>query len=126
PTQTSPPLQITLTWKTIDDLNLFVTDPTQQTVFFLKPSIPSGGTLEADANRECVEVTTSPVENVFWASAPPTGSYVVAVELFKRCSKGTDPIPFTVTVRKSGSAAQTFSGAATSPGSAGRFTFSFP
>ncbi len=120
------PIQITLAWNTIDDLDLYVTDPGQQTVFFNNRVIPSGGRLDVDANADCVAVTENPVENVFWASTPPSGLYLIEVRLFRRCSQVTAPIPFTVTVRKSGSAAQTFSGSATSPGSAGRFTFSFP
>ncbi|MFS8855743.1 right-handed parallel beta-helix repeat-containing protein [Synechococcus sp. H55.2] len=120
------PIQITLTWNTIDDLDLYVTDPRQQTVFFDNRVIPSGGQLDVDANADCVAVTENPVENVFWASTPPSGLYLIEVRLFRRCSQVTAPIPFTVTVRKSGSAAQTFSGSATSPGSASRFTFSFP
>ena len=131
PTPTPPvlgtgPIQVTLSWNTIDDLDLYVTDPTQQTVFFNNPAIPSGGRLDVDANRDCVGATTSPVENVFWISTPPTGLYIIDVRLFRRCSQSTAPIPFTVTVRKSGNVAQTFSGSATSPGLAGRFTFSFP
>jgi hypothetical protein len=120
------PIQVTLSWNTTDDLDLYVTDPGQQTVSFVNPSIPSGGRLDVDANANCVGVRTNPVENVFWASTPPAGGYLIEVVLFRRCSQSTAPIPFTVTVRKSGTIAQTFSGTATSTGSAGRFTFSFP
>lgn len=131
PTPTPPvlgtgPIQVTLSWNTIDDLDLYVTDPTQQTVFFNNPAIPSGGRLDVDANRDCVGATTSPVENVFWISTPPTGLYIIDVRLFRRCSQVTAPIPFTVTVRRSGVVTQTFGGSATSPGLAGRFAFSFP
>ena len=133
PTPTPPvlgtgPIQVTLSWNTIDDLDLYVTDPTQQTVFFNNRIVPSGGRLDVDANADCVAVTQNAVENVFWASTPPSGTYLIEVILSQRCSQSTstDPIPFTVTVRKSGNVAQTFSGLATSPGLAGRFTFSFP
>jgi hypothetical protein len=131
PTPTPPvlgtgPIQVTLSWNTIDDLDLYVTDPTQQTVFFNNRIVPSGGRLDVDANADCVAVTQNAVENVFWASTPPSGPYFIEVRLFRRCSQSTAPIPFTVTVRKSGNVAQTFSGLATSPGLAGRFTFSFP
>ncbi|MEN9226457.1 MAG: hypothetical protein Q6L60_12015 [Thermostichus sp. HHBFW_bins_43] len=120
------PIQITLNWNTTDDLDLYVTDPGQQTVSFANPSIPSGGQLDVDANADCTKLTTSPVENVFWASTPPAGTYFIEVVLFRRCSQSTAPIPFTVTLRKSGVIAQTFNGTATLTGSAGRFTFSFP
>ncbi len=120
------PIQITLNWNTTDDLDLYVTDPGQQTVFFNNRVIPSGGQLDVDANADCVRVTTNPVENVFWTSTPPAGGYLIQVVLFRRCSQSTAPIPFTVTVRKSGAIARSFSGTATSTGLAGRFTFSFP
>ncbi|MCJ2544096.1 right-handed parallel beta-helix repeat-containing protein [Thermostichus vulcanus] len=120
------PIQITLSWNTTDDLDLYVTDPGQQTVSFVNPSIPSGGRLDVDANANCAGVITNPVENVFWISTPPTGTYRIEVALFQRCSQSTAPIPFTVTLRKNGVVAQVFNGSATSTGSAGRFTFSFP
>jgi len=131
PTPTPPvlgtgPIQVTLSWNTIDDLDLYVTDPTQQTVFFNNRIVPSGGRLVVDANADCVAVTQNAEENVFWASTPPTGLYIIDVRLFRRCSQVTAPIPFTVTVRRSGVVTQTFGGSATSPGLAGRFAFSFP
>ncbi len=73
------PIQITLAWNTIDELDLYVTDPGQQTVFFNNRVIPSGGRLDVDANADCVAVTENPVENVFWASSPPSGLYLIEV-----------------------------------------------
>jgi len=119
-------IQVTLSWNTIDDLDLYVTDPTRQTVFYGNPSVPSGGQLDVDANPACSNVVPDPVENVFWASTPPRGTYLIEVRLYQRCIQSTDPIPFTVTVRQRGNVERTFSGLATSPGLAGRFRFSFP
>jgi hypothetical protein len=131
PTPTPPvlgtgPIQVTLSWNTIDDLDLYVADPTGQTVFYGNRSVPSGGRMDVDSNAGCVAVTQNAVENVFWASTPPSGTYFIAVRLSRRCSRSTAPIPYTVTVRTSGSLAETFSGSAISPGSADGFSFSFP
>jgi hypothetical protein len=126
PTLGTGPLQVTLSWNTIDDLDLYVTDPTGQTVYWRNRTVPSGGQLDVDANASCSNATQNPVENVFWASTPPSGTYRIEVRLFRRCSPSTDPIPFTVTVRKNGNVAETFSGSATTRGLAGEFTFSFP
>lgn len=88
-------VQTTLRWATIDDLDLAVTDPQGQTVSYMNRSVPSGGTLDVDANAGCSEQRTSPVENVFW---PPNGgvpgNYVAKVNLFTRCRPERGPIPF--------------------------------
>ncbi len=88
-------VQTTLRWATIDDLDLAVTDPQGQTVSYMNRSVPSGGTLDVDANAGCSEQRPSPVENVFW---PPNGgvpgNYVAKVNLFTRCRPERGPIPF--------------------------------
>jgi hypothetical protein len=117
PTPT-PPLQVTLSWNTIDDLDLYVTGPTQQTVFYR----------DKDANDDCVDVTQNPVENVFAASTPLPGTYYIYVIFSRRCSSSTaSPPSFTVTLRKNGNVAgPPFSGSALFPGWSDRFSFSFP
>lgn len=88
-------VQVTLRWATIDDLDLAVTDPQGQTVSYMNRSVPSGGTLDVDANAGCTQPRTNPVENVFW---PPNGGvpgdYVAKVNLFTRCRPERGPIPF--------------------------------
>jgi len=117
-------IQVTLSWNDNADLNLYVTDPTRQTVSYLSPSVPSGGQL--DNNVTCSNINQNPEENVSWASTAPRGTYLIEVELSQRCNQSTGSIPFTVTVRQRGNVARTFSGSATSNGVAGRFRFSFP
>lgn len=116
PGPTPPAIQVTLSWNTIDDLDLYVTGPRGQTVF----------DRDRNANARCSDVTQNPVENVFSTSTPPSGIYYILVELSQRCTSSTDPIPFTVTVRKSGIVRRTFEGSVSSTDSVREFMFSFP
>ena len=116
PGPTPPAIQVTLSWNTIDDLDLYVTGPRGQTVF----------DRGRNANARCSDVTQNPVENVFSTSTPPSGIYYILVELSQRCTSSTDPIPFTVTVRKSGIVSRTFEGSVSSTDRVREFMFSFP
>ncbi|NEQ98468.1 MAG: hypothetical protein F6K30_17405 [Cyanothece sp. SIO2G6] len=89
-------VQVTLRWATIDDLDLAVTGPDGVTVFWENPGVSGlGGQLDQDDNSECLTLTNSPVENIFWpVGAAPNGEYFVEVALFQRCGSGSDPIDF--------------------------------
>ncbi len=99
-------VQVTLRWRTKDDLDLAVKDPSGQTVFFRQPKSPSGGELDVDSNADCVNTNTSPVENVFWPTGgAPTGRYQVQVVLYRACEQPSNrsrTVPFTVTVLNKG------------------------
>lgn len=102
-------LQITLSWNSIDDLDLVVMDPEGNLVSFETPQIASGGQLDVDANSLCQGVTASPVENVFWPNGAPGGEYQVLVSLYSRCANSQGPIPFTLTMNVQGTV-ETFDG----------------
>lgn len=76
-------IQATLRWSTVDDIDLELTDPTGARVSYSNPTVPSGGQLDVDANKDCDGNSATPVENIFW---PPLGAsqgeYVAAVNLF--------------------------------------------
>ncbi|MGD1904658.1 MAG: hypothetical protein ACFB0C_01540 [Leptolyngbyaceae cyanobacterium] len=93
-------VQVTLRWDTIDDLDLFVTDPAGDTVSYQEPFIPSGGQLDVDANAACLgALSRTPVENIFWPTGQsPSGDFVVSVNIFLRCRSSESPIPFTLSV----------------------------
>ncbi|MFB2835849.1 hypothetical protein [Floridanema evergladense] len=95
PTLGTGVIQTTLRWSTKDDLDLAVTDPSGQTVFYRNKKVASGGQLDVDSNAGCQNTITNPVENVFWPStgAPP-GNYLVRVNLYQRCATQTGQIPF--------------------------------
>jgi hypothetical protein len=95
PTLGTGVIQSTLRWATTDDLDLEITDPSGQRVFFQNKRVPSGGQLDVDSNANCENTITNPVENIFWppTGAPP-GNYVARVNLYKRCGTTTGAIPF--------------------------------
>ncbi|HEY9805598.1 MAG TPA: hypothetical protein V6D04_03470, partial [Candidatus Obscuribacterales bacterium] len=91
-------IQATLRWETVDDLDLAVTDPSGQTVFYKNPRVRSGGQQDVDANADCIKPVAKPVENIFWPTGgAPAGKYTVEARLYRRCA-ATGPVPFNLTV----------------------------
>lgn len=96
-------IHVTLRWDNADDLDLSVTDPNGDRVFFANPSVPSGGELTRDAHAGCPASPRPPVERVDWAiGRAPQGDYVATVTLFSRCVLSSDPVPFELSVIASG------------------------
>jgi hypothetical protein len=120
-------IQVTLRWASTDDLDLYVTDPQGQTVYFGNRQIGSGGQLDVDANAACSGSTTSPIENVFWpVGQAPEGQYEVAVDLWSRCAGGpAGDIPFEIRLLVQGQI-QTLSGVVNDSNSNVTFPFSLP
>ena len=80
-------VQVTLRWKTTDDLDLIVVDPAGSIVDFGSPTSPSGGQLDVDANGFCQTQSFAPVENIFWPTgSAPDGDYLAYVTLAIPCS----------------------------------------
>jgi hypothetical protein len=89
PAAGDPDVEVTLRWSSTADLDLLVIDPAGDGVSYAQTRVPSGGTLEADANRECASPTTSPLERISWAEdRAPTGSYFVQVSYPIECPGG--------------------------------------
>jgi hypothetical protein len=70
------------------------------------------------------DVTQNPVENVFWTSTPPSGTYLIKVKLSRRCSE-SDFIDFTVTVRKDREIVGIIRDSVSSPGEERVYEFPF-
>ncbi len=97
-------LRVNLQWKTLDDLDLYITDPCGKTVWALAlTQTCSGGvgTLDVDANTNRYPESTwtkRPQENAFWEK-PTKGKYKIQV---KHCNKqdrsSPDPVKFNVTI----------------------------
>jgi hypothetical protein len=103
---------VTLRWNTEDDLDLHVTDPDSETIFYNHPRSASGGRLDVDSNAGCSNTTTSPVENIFWPGGEaPGGQYTIKVHFFRRCGSSR-PVTYEVVVNVDGRSAQ-FSGTVT-------------
>lgn len=64
-----------LTWTGRADVDLYVTSPLDERVYFLRPSSESGGLLDVDCNygdNDC----PAPMENIFWPrGGAPAGEY---------------------------------------------------
>jgi len=86
-------LRIRLAFGEEADLDLFVTDPAQETVYFGNtPSSASGGVLEADLR---CDAPAPRVETLRFDRAP-AGRYRVGVDFPARCRAGSGPVPFTL------------------------------
>jgi hypothetical protein len=102
-------VQITLIWNSTNDLDLWVTDPQGALIYYNARDSVSGGELDVDANPGCQNLTSQPVENIYWPSGQaPAGKYVVAVNYYQQCDTRA-ATPFTVRMLVDGQV-QTFSG----------------
>jgi hypothetical protein len=93
-------LVITLTWDTEADVDLHVVDPlgdeiyhgvpSSQDAFALNSSTStvSYGVLDFDSNADCV-IDGFRQEDVAWASAPPSGHYLVRVDTSSLCGQAS-------------------------------------
>ncbi len=97
-------LRINLQWKTLDDLDLLVTDPCGKIVWALAltQSCNGGvGTLDVDANTNRFSQslwTKTPQENAFWEE-PAKGNYTISVEhCIKQDTDTPDPVRFNITI----------------------------
>ncbi len=90
-------VRVTLTWDTGADLDVHVTDPAGEEIFFGNRRSASGGELDVDANAGC---SSGPaVENVFWPTGEaPTGVYRVSVHQFSSCDVGTTRLELSIHV----------------------------
>jgi hypothetical protein len=89
------PLRVTLLWSQPVDLDLYVTDPRQETVYFANSPSGSGGRLERD--HACGEAPDQFRETTTW-KAPPVGRYRVGVDYHAACGRSKHAVPFRVVV----------------------------
>lgn len=110
-------LHIALIWNDIADLDLHVETPNKEHIFFGNKESSCGGWLDVDMNRGGSKLSLEPIENIFWATAPP-GHYKVYVNNY--CNRTdnktvfTDPnrkVPFRVKLEK-GEATEWYEGSA--------------
>ena len=83
---------VSLGWEGPSDLDLMVQCPNRSEIRFNNQSA-CGGQLDVDMNAGA-RSSSSPIENVYWASKPRNGVYRVYVTLFDRRSDRRQAIPF--------------------------------
>lgn len=97
----SGPLQITASWGTGADIDLYVVEPSGFRISNLSDVSPTGGRLDHDARGACVPGGDS-VENVVWTDAAPPGEYLVELHFWGSCG-ASGPTEVTVSVAARGS-----------------------
>jgi hypothetical protein len=101
-------LQIILAWDQVSDLDLHVTCPNGQHLFFGNEST-CGGRLDVDRNAGASGATSQAVENATWP-APAPGRYRIEVDPY--ALRGARQVPYRITVRQAGKPDQVFQGVA--------------
>ncbi|HUS35076.1 MAG TPA: hypothetical protein VM680_06955 [Verrucomicrobiae bacterium] len=94
-------VQVSLEWKSVNDLDLHVIDPSGERIFYNHRQSQSGGQLDVDMNAG-PNFTARPVENVYWPErGAPRGTYKVEVVHFANHG-ARDPTIFNVRVINKG------------------------
>jgi len=94
-------VRISLVWDNTNDLDLHITAPSGEEIFFSHKESKCGGVLDVDRNVR--GETKTPVENVRWASGvAPAGTYKVKVRNYSFHEKDKKPTPFRIEVETGG------------------------
>lgn len=101
-------VQVSVAWDAPTDVDLHVTDPAAEEIYFANTTSASGGTLDLDSNAACT-IDGINNENVTWPiGGAPSGTYSVDLVYYSACSQPQSN--YTVTIFVRGQPAQTFSG----------------
>ena len=103
-------LEIALDWDNTANLDLEIRDPVGGSLYFLNPSVPSGGSLPANRNGSCELLQSAGAELASWpAGILPSGSYEVLVYYQDDC-EGLGTSEFSVDIRLNGTSEHRFTG----------------
>ena len=98
PTAPDGELVVRLAFEAGADLDLYVSDPLDETVYYANTPVRSGGALDAD--RRCEDAEPR-VETVRFA-APLAGGYRVGVDFQQRCPGGADVAAWAIAIEARG------------------------
>jgi len=81
-------IRVTLLWDSDDDVDLHVIEPSGERIWYQHRESLSGGNLDRDDNVAMCGSDPEPggVENVFWGTNAPTGTYTVEVYSYNDCA----------------------------------------
>jgi uncharacterized protein YfaP (DUF2135 family) len=81
-------VQVTLSWAEQIDLDLYVTDPDGETIWYGHTTSASGGELDHD-DIDGGTAEDPAAENIFWLSDAPSGTYTVEVDYYSSSGPAT-------------------------------------
>ena len=93
-------MQVTASWDTGADVDLYVTGPLGDTLSFQRPSTPSGARVDHAGRGDCSGDMPNPqIENIRWVGERPAGGiYEVEAHYWGECITGGGPTNVTVSV----------------------------
>ena len=101
-------VQVSVAWDAPTDVDLHVTDPSGERIYFANASSASGGTLDLDSNAAC-SIDNINNENIVWPTGgAPSGQYTVELVYWSACSQ--PQTSYSVTVVVQGQQPQVYSG----------------
>ena len=96
-------IQVTATWNSGADIDLYVIDPNEEVLSFQRRRALSGGHLDYDARGECRDGQRHDrLENAVWATEAPRGTYKVRLHYLFECDSGAGLTTATVSVAVAG------------------------
>jgi len=120
-------IAVTVRWTGASDVDLHVTDPNGNEVYYANESTAEGGRLDLDSNAGC-SIDNVNQETISWPKdAAPDGDYTIVVDYFADC--GQPSAPWSLTLDVKGRSAETFTGTFDGPSgtqSTTVTTFAFP
>jgi tRNA (guanosine-2'-O-)-methyltransferase len=92
-------MQVTASWNTGADIDLYVTGPLGDTLSFQRPSTPSGGLVDHSGRGDCVDMPNPRIENIRWVGARPMdGIYEIETHYWGECIGRGGPTSVTISV----------------------------
>jgi len=91
-------VQITISWNSGADIDLYVSDPSGEKVFYNEEDrhTAAGGVLDYDSRGACrEEQQLNTIENAYWPTPAPKGHYAIELHYFGPCG---DSVPTVVTM----------------------------
>ena len=91
-------LHVSLSWAAPVDLDLYVTDPAGETLYFANNPTRAGAQLERDTRCGSLPADGAPSVERARVAAPTPGRYRVGVDFIDACGASAGPVPFHIAV----------------------------